>query len=168
MQASIPPAAPAPPATPATPAAPPQADAELAAQLLALWRTVITRGGVGSYAIFEELDLTLTQVKALCALSDAELTVKDLAERLGLSLPGASRAVDALVARELIARREDAVDRRMKRLRCTAAGADALERLDEARLAGLEQFTTTLPPAQRRRLSSALRPIIDGLHKGDA
>ena len=140
-------------AAPATPAAPPQADAELAAQLLALWRTVITRGGVGSYAIFEELDLTLTQVKALCALSDAELTVKDLAERLGLSLPGASRAVDALVARELIARREDAVDRRMKRLRCTAAGADALERLDEARLAGLEQFTTTLP---RRSAPAAL------------
>ena len=27
----------------------------------------------------------------------AELSVKELAERLGLSLPGASRAVDALV-----------------------------------------------------------------------
>ena len=62
---------PATPPHPAAPAAPREADAELAAQLLALWRTVITRGGVGSYAIFEELDLTLTQVKALCALSDA-------------------------------------------------------------------------------------------------
>jgi DNA-binding MarR family transcriptional regulator len=142
--------------------------AELAEQLLALWRRVIVTGRVGAYAIFEELELTLTQVKALCALSDDELTVKDLAERLGLSLPGASRAVDALVERELLHRREDPHDRRMKRLRTTAAGRDALARLDEARLAGLEAFTATLPHAQRKRLAAALRPILDGLPKEDA
>ncbi len=139
--------------------------AELAEQLLALWRWVITTGGIGTYAIFEELDLTLTQVKALSALSGDELTVKELAERLGLSLPGASRAVDALVERDLLHRREDPHDRRMKRLRRTDAGGHALERLDEARLAGLEHFTATLPPAQRKRLSGALRPILDGLQK---
>ncbi len=44
------------------------------------------------YAIFAELDLTLTQVKAMCALSGEELTVKELAAQLGLSLPGASRS----------------------------------------------------------------------------
>jgi DNA-binding MarR family transcriptional regulator len=142
--------------------------AALAGQLLALWRGVMSGSSVGAYAIFEELELTLTQVKALTALSGAELTVKELAERLGLSLPGASRAVDALVARELIGRREDTADRRMKRLRCTAAGLHALERLDEARLAGLESFTAALPPAQRKRLSGALRPILDDLQKEDA
>lgn len=136
---------------------------ELAGQLLTLWRAVITSSGVGAYTIFEQLDLTLTQVKALCALSESELTVKDLAERLGLSLPGTSRAVDALVERELVARREDADDRRMKRLLTTAAGHDALERLDEARLAGLEQFTSTLAAEDRERLSAALAPILDDL-----
>jgi len=142
--------------------------AELAELLLALWRRVISGGGVGAYAIFEELDLTLTQVKTLGALSDAELTVKDLADRLGLSLPGTSRAVDMLVDRGLVHRREDRTDRRMKRLRCTDAGRDALERLDEARLAGIATFTTTLPAAQCKRLTGALRPIIDGLQKDDA
>jgi DNA-binding MarR family transcriptional regulator len=137
--------------------------AELAGQLLALWRRVTGANSVGTYAIFEELDLTLTQVKALCALSHAELTVKELAEQLGLSLPGASRSVDALVERELIGRREDSADRRMKRLRCTDAGHVALERLDEARLAGIEQFTAKLAPTQARRLSAALAPILDGL-----
>lgn len=139
------------------------AHAELAAQLLTLWRSVMTSGGVAAYAIFEELDLTLTQVKALTALSGVELTVKELAERLGLSLPGTSRAVDALVDRSLVARREDPDDRRMKRLRCTDSGRVSLERLDEARLAGLEQFTATLPASQAERLSAALRPILDGL-----
>ena len=145
-------------------AAEPDSAAELAEQLLALWRAVIAPRGVSSYAIFEELDLTLTQVKALSALAPhAELTVKDLAERLGLSLPGASRAVDALVERGLLGRREATTDRRMKRLTCTDAGREALQRLDEARLAGLEQFTATLPAAQRARLSGALDPILADL-----
>jgi DNA-binding MarR family transcriptional regulator len=137
--------------------------AELAEQLLALWRAVLAPPGVAPYAIFEELDLTLTQVKTLTALATDELTVKDLAERLGLSLPGASRAVDALVERGLLARREDTADRRMKRLRCTDAGHEALRRLDEARMAGVANFTATLPAAQRKRLSAALRPILDDL-----
>jgi len=159
MQASSLPAA----AAPTTEA---DADAaELAVQLLALWRGVTGANSVGAYAIFEELDLTLTQVKALCALSHAELTVKELAEQLGMSLPGTSRSVDALVDRALIGRREDSTDRRMKRLRCTDAGHVALKRLDEARLAGIEQFTATLPPAQVRRLSGALRPVLEGLDK---
>lgn len=149
--------------TPAPAADASTTEAELAAQLLALWRSVLASNSEGAYAVFEELDLTLTQVKALCALSNDELTVKEVAERLGLSLPGASRSVDALVDRELIGRREDSADRRMKRLRCTAAGHRALERLDEARLAGLEAFAATLPPDQARRLSEALRPIVDAL-----
>ena len=159
MQASIEPPAPA-----AGPAAP--RDTQLAEQLLALWRAVIAPNGVGAYAIFEELDLTLTQVKALIALATAELTVKDLAEQLGLSLPGTSRAVEVLVARGLLDRREDTTDRRMRRLRCTDAGREALRRLDEARLAGIAQFTATLPADQRERLSSALQPILEDLAAG--
>jgi DNA-binding MarR family transcriptional regulator len=147
------------------PSAPPAAATELAADLLTLWRQVMAFGGpnTGAFEIFEQLDLTLTQVKALSALSGRELTVKELAERLGLSLPGASRAVDALVARDLLHRREDPDDRRQKRLRCTDDGRDALRRLDEARLAGIAAFAADLPAAQCKRLSAALRPILDGL-----
>jgi DNA-binding MarR family transcriptional regulator len=138
--------------------------AALAEDLLTLWRHVLTHGGADSYAIFDELELTLTQVKALHALADHELTVKEIAEKLSLSLPGASRAVDALVDRGLLTRREDRADRRMKRLTCTPSGRDALGRLDESRLAGLESFSAGLLPAQRKRLSAALRPILDDLH----
>ncbi|CAN5456340.1 hypothetical protein BH20ACT17_BH20ACT17_06520 [soil metagenome] len=141
-----------------------EATAELAECLLTIWRRVIVQGGVDSYSIFEELDVTLTQVKTLTALAADELTVKELAERLGLSLPGASRAVDALVCRGLLHRREDADDRRMKRLGCTDAGRAALLRLDEAKLRGLEAFAATLPAAQRKRLLAALRPIVDDVN----
>lgn len=141
----------------------PAAPAELAADLLVLWRHVLSMSTTHAYAVFEELDLTLTQVKTLNALASRELTVKELAEQLGLSLPGASRAVDALVSRDLLDRREDPDDRRQKRLLATDAGRDALHRLDEARLAGTAAFTATLPAAQCKRLSAALRPILDEL-----
>lgn len=143
--------------------APFAAAAELAEDLLALWRHVMSAGNADAYAIFEELDLTITQVKALSAVARRELTVSELAEQLGLSLPGASRAVDALVSRDLLHRREDPDDRRQKRLLATDAGRDALRRLDEARLAGLAAFAATLPAAQCKRLSGALRPILDDL-----
>jgi DNA-binding MarR family transcriptional regulator len=143
----------------------PTAAAELAEDLLVLWRHVMSTGEPRAYAIFEELDLSLTQVKALVALSHGELSVKELAERLGLSLPGASRAVDALVSRELLDRREDPSDRRQKRLRCTDAGLEALRRLDEARLVGISAFAATLPAARCRRVSAALRPILDDLRE---
>lgn len=152
---------------PVIPPKPDSAATELAADLLVLWRRVIGSGSGDprAYAIFEELDLTLTQVKALCALTAQELSVKELAERLGLSLPGASRAVDALVARDLLHRREDPADRRQKRLRSSDAGRAALTRLDEARLAGIAAFAATLPAAQCKRLSGALRPILDDLQE---
>lgn len=139
---------------------------ELAEFLLTVWRRVLSQGGVDTYAIFEELDVTLTQVKALAALATDELTVKELAERLGLSLPGASRAVDALVGRGLLHRREDAEDRRMKRLGCTDTGRAALIRLDEAKLQGLEAFAATLPAGQRKRLIAALRPVVEDIKDG--
>jgi DNA-binding MarR family transcriptional regulator len=110
---------------------------------------------------FQRLDLSFTQFKALSAVTEGELTVKVLAERLGLSLPGASRAVDHLVRRGLVDRREDANDRRCKRLSATEAGREMIGRLDEARLAVLETFAEGLDPAQREQLLVALTPILE-------
>jgi DNA-binding MarR family transcriptional regulator len=113
------------------------------------------------YAVMEELELTFTQMKALHALADleSEVTVKELSDGLGLSLPGTSRAVDTLLRRGWIERREDTVDRRMKRVGLTSAGREVVERVDNARLVGLEQYTAQLTPDQRSRLSAALSDL---------
>ena len=113
------------------------------------------------FAVLEELDLSMSHVKALGILSDCakELSVKELSEDLALSLPGASRTVDALLRRGYVERREDDADRRMKRIRITATGRDVARRIIEARLEGLEQFTASLTPEQRTRLMSALADL---------
>jgi DNA-binding MarR family transcriptional regulator len=115
---------------------------------------------------FERLDLSFTQFKALTAAADGEPTVKALAERLGLSLPGASRAVDQLTRRGLLDRREDADDRRCKRLSITDAGRELVHRLDDARREALEAFAEGIAPAHRERLIAALAPILADLEPG--
>jgi DNA-binding MarR family transcriptional regulator len=100
-------------------------------------------------------------MKTLHVLADggSELSVKELSDRLGLSLPGASRIVDALMRRGWLERREDPDDRRMKRVRITDDGRKVLDRIEAARLAGLEDYAASLTPEQRTRLSSALSDL---------
>ena len=113
------------------------------------------------FALLDELDLShdARQGAGRAADCGCELSVKEVSEELGLSLPGASRTVDALVRRGYLERREDDQDRRMKRIGVTDAGRDVARRIIEARLAGLEQFTSSLTPEQRTRLMAALTDL---------
>ena len=134
---------------------------QLAAELLALWHHLMKGQSKTMFTLLDELDLSMSHVKALGALSDCgcELSVKEVSEELGLSLPGASRTIDALLRRGYLERREDEADRRMKRIGITAAGRDVARRIVEARLEGLEQFTASLTSEQRTRLMAALADL---------
>ena len=134
---------------------------ELAGELLALWHHLMKGQSKTMFALLDELDLSMSHIKALQVLADCgcELSVKEVSEQLGLSLPGASRTVDALLRRGYLERREDEQDRRMKRIGITADGRDVARRIVEARLEGLEQFTDSLTPEQRTRLMAALADL---------
>jgi DNA-binding MarR family transcriptional regulator len=135
--------------------------ARLAEELMELWHHLMKGGFKALNAELDALDVSFTHVKALHALVDfgEPVSVKRLAEELGMSLPGASRLVEQLHQRGLVDRREDPDDRRTKRLLATDAGRTAVARVDAARLHSLEQYTTSLSPDQRERLSSALADL---------
>jgi DNA-binding MarR family transcriptional regulator len=109
------------------------------------------------------LELTLTQIKLLHHLEDAsrDLTLKEGAELVHVSLPAASRLVDDLVRRGFVERNEDVEDRRMKRVRLTVSGRSVIRRLNAARLTGLESFAQTLTKAERRALAPALSKLLE-------
>jgi DNA-binding MarR family transcriptional regulator len=134
---------------------------KLAAELLTLWHHLMRGSSQHLYALIDELDLSITQMKTLHSLADCyrELSVKELAERLRISLPGASRIVDALLRRGWLERAEDPADRRMKRVGITAGGREVLERIETARLVGLEEYAASLSPEQRTRLMHALSDL---------
>ena len=109
------------------------------------------------------LDLTLTQIKLLHYLEEAEepLALKDAAALVQVSLPAASRLVDDLVRRGFAERNEDLEDRRMKRLSLTEAGSAVQRRLNAARLSGLTRFTESLSEPERELLQTAVAKLLE-------
>lgn len=109
-----------------------------------------------------EFELSFSQMKALHWLHEepAAVSVKALGEQLGLSLAAMSRATDELVQRGLVDRTEDPSDRRIKRLTLTSKGRKLVQKMRELRMAGFEQFVTSLTPKQQSQLAKALEPIL--------
>jgi DNA-binding MarR family transcriptional regulator len=134
---------------------------ELAHELLVLWMHLMRGSSQQMFALLGELDLGMTQMKTLVMLEDCleEVSVKDLSERLGLSLPATSRTIDGLLRRGFLSRHEDTVDRRVKRVRLTGEGKDVVRQINVARLQGLEAFAASLSAPQRARLMAALRDL---------
>ena len=111
------------------------------------------------FRMFGELGLSITQVKALHLLREAgEVNVKDVASSLGMSLPAMSRALDGLVQRGLVERKESVKDRRAKLVRLLPPGQ---------RVIGMSP--TRHCRSARRRLSSPAgpRPRIGRMAYGD-
>jgi DNA-binding MarR family transcriptional regulator len=133
----------------------------VAAELLALWRAILSGSTRSLFALLAELDLSLTQLKLLHVLveCETEVSIKELAEGLSMSLPNASRTIDGLLQRGLVERREDEHDRRIKRVGPTPAARELIDRVDTARLQGLESWAAALTPGQRETLLAALSSL---------
>jgi len=134
----------------------------LARQLLGFFRYAWATSDTDFLREVSELDLTFTQFKTLMLLAHEpdELSVKEISERLGISLPAASRAVDPLVKRGFVERDEDLIDRRVKRVRPTKQGDRLVERLIETRIKAFEQLLGDFSVTERRKLGDALDEIL--------
>jgi DNA-binding MarR family transcriptional regulator len=109
-----------------------------------------------------DVDLSFTQVKMILLLEDrGELSVKDVAGALNLSLPAASRAIDGLANRGLVDRREDETDRRSKIVSLRPGGRQIGEAMIASRQATYEEFAAELPEDERTALHAALLPILE-------
>lgn len=102
--------------------------------------------------------LTVPQFRALNFVQTHEgPNLSATAEFLGLTLPSTSKLIDQLVRRGILARDDDAADRRRMTLKLTTRG-DAL--LKSARTAASQHFATCLDhaaPAELAALRNALR-----------
>jgi DNA-binding MarR family transcriptional regulator len=135
----------------------------LTRDMYALASYLMRTANVGTFNAIAELDLSFTQIKALCALEadGEERSVKALAESLGVSLPAMSRAVDSLFERGFVGREEDSEDRRMKRVRLTEAGRTVPKALNEARLSALQELLNSLGDEEAGALEHALSLILE-------
>jgi DNA-binding MarR family transcriptional regulator len=147
-------------------------DRDLALRFGALMMCTLSSDGGAVIQAIDESGLNFPQMKALVVLAghdDAEpATVKQVAERLGISLASASRAVEVLVRRALATRVEDPDDRRIRRVSLTAEGHAVADELIAARLVGLERFVASLSPLERRKLEAALDVLLEREDIADA
>jgi DNA-binding MarR family transcriptional regulator len=142
--------------------APGRTDVGLTRDMYALMSHLMRNSHVETFDLIAELDLSFTQIKALCAmdLEREDRSVKALAESMHVSLPAMSRAVDGLHARGFVDRDEDPSDRRMKRVRLTESGRAIASSLTEGRLAGVQAFLDSLSDEEAAALGRALGLIL--------
>src|SRR3954462_1228873 len=118
-----------------------------------LWTYLNRRSSAELFKVVDELGSSFSQVKMLFLLEDGgEHSVKEIATHLGLSVPAASRAVDGLVERDFVTRREPAEDRRTRLIALTGYGREVVDRLTRARLQTLDAFVTEIAPEDRANL----------------
>ena len=124
--------------------------------VLALGTPANRRSSADLFKVVDELGSSFSQVKMLFLLEDGgEHSVSEIAGHLGLSLPAASRAVDGLIQRDFVTRRESAADRRARLVALSPHGREVVERLIRARLVALEAFADELTPQERDGLLAA-------------
>jgi DNA-binding MarR family transcriptional regulator len=139
----------------------PAGSEELAGSLAALMKHLLVNTGRDFFAEMERSGVSLTQAKSLMLLTDAEkpMSVKAVADALGLSLPGVSRSIEAMVQRGEVTRAEDPRDRRCKLVSATPRGRRLYERLMAIRLAGVRHFVEELDQDEKEALAQGLDAV---------
>jgi MarR family transcriptional regulator for hemolysin len=108
-------------------------------------------------------DLSVPQFRTLAYIDrNADASLSDVAEHIGLTLPSLSKIVDGLVTRKFVTRQTHPTDRRRMTLALTTRGLNALEASRAATRACLAEELATLSDRQREIVVQAmeiLRPV---------
>jgi MarR family transcriptional regulator for hemolysin len=108
-------------------------------------------------------DLSVPQFRTLAFIDrNADASLSDVAEHIGLTLPSMSKIVDGLVTRKFVTRQTAPDDRRRMTLALTARGQTALQSSRAATRACLAEDLAALSDRQRETIVQAmqiLRPV---------
>ncbi len=138
-------------------------------RVIRLWSEVFMHRSLGDLKRFmSETGLSFPLVNMLMRLYHGEPSgISEISDELGVTKAAISQAVDRLVQLGLVARQEDATDRRARRLEVTEAGRALVERAIEARCRWLETLAEQLTPEQRALIVSALTLLTDAARGRD-
>jgi DNA-binding MarR family transcriptional regulator len=105
-------------------------------------------------------DLSVPQFRALGYISrHPQTSLSGVAEHAGLSVPAASRLVDALVDKQLVERSVSATDRRQISLQLSERGSDLLARTRQRTRSELAAMLAALSESEREDILRGLRPL---------
>lgn len=111
--------------------------------------------------LWQEANLTLTQVTVMRFLREGSRTAGRLAELAGLSAASTSRLVDRLERRGLVSRRRDDEDRRLVEVCLTPEGERTLGESKVFRGSDLHLAVEAMTVEDRRRLTASLTRLVE-------
>jgi DNA-binding MarR family transcriptional regulator len=105
-------------------------------------------------------ELTVPQLRTLLFLARRNgVSLSEVAEQIGLTMPSASRLVDLLVERGLVRRRTSAADRRRVTLAATPRGRTLMENVRVEAQARVARRLADLPPDSRAAVIRGLEAL---------
>jgi DNA-binding MarR family transcriptional regulator len=105
-------------------------------------------------------DLSVPQFRALAFLDHHEsVSLRDVAEHVGLTLPSMSTMMNKLVERSLVERRTSTADRRRVALRLTPDGKAMLEAARQGTQAHLAEMLAALSADERAMVRQAMQAL---------
>src|SRR5437773_8774944 len=109
-----------------------------------------------------EVNLTMSQLKVMITIARLGGTSgQELARRTGVSLATLTGIVDRLVAQDLVVRREDPRDRRVRRLELTPTGTELVDRMIAAGEAHVQRLLRRLDQPALEVVAHAFELILD-------
>ncbi len=126
-----------------------------------MYREVYRSVHRATFSDWLELDVSMAQLKAMFAIGQAEqVSIGQIAETLGVSLPTASHLVDKLVRADLAERTVDSNDRRYTWICLSALGQQRVTRLRQGSLSLLYSWIEQLSAEQLSALEQGLRALV--------
>ena len=104
----------------------------------------------------EKFGITVDQFHILRNIRKGHGSVSELAEAKGISRPAISQAVDLLVGKGLVTRRQNAEDRRFVQLELTSEGSELLSAIFRENRIWMEQKLSSLTSEQMTQIIAAL------------
>lgn len=109
-----------------------------------------------------EPELSMLQLQALIFIAERQsCSMSDLAGEFQIGLPSATALVDRLVRADLLSRAEDPNDRRVTRVRLTAAGRERLRRLRDREVSELRTVIDNVSVEDRQALVRIMTHVLD-------
>ena len=117
---------------------------------------------------FTAFDLTMAQAKLLYVVTvSGDLSMSEIAGRLGVTISTASGAVDHLVSAGLLSRVDDPANRRQVQVSVTPHGREALEQMRELTVRQLEELLNPLDDAELAVVERAIRILTHAIASPD-
>ncbi len=133
------------------------------------WAEVFMRRSGRDFKRFmDATGLSFSQLNILMRLFHrGHIGVSEVGERMGVTNAAASQAVERLVQMGFVARNEDPIDRRAKRLELTGKGRMLIDEGIEARGKWIEAITKSLTAEQQAMIITSLTLLTQAAQQTD-